>query len=231
MATETSAARASKTQPFDVYEQMALDEAVLDGSDPDALILRFYRWKGPAVTFGVGQPLAYARQAAGASGLSSAPLARRATGGGVVFHDGDITFSLVFPWPRLCSPRLIYKNIHRGIHLGLKARGVSSRLWSAAGSSSQNECFSAPQAVDIVAEDGRKAVGGALRRRGRKGLYQGSLRPEIFQRPRELLEAAIEQGIELEWSRPARRRIEPDWLARAGILVEKYRSEQWNNRR
>lgn len=238
MATGTSAALAFKPGVFDVYdayEQLALDEAVLNLSAPDSLILRFYRWKGPVVTFGYGQPLAYARRAAQEKGLSCAALARRLTGGGVVFHDGDITFSVVFPWQRLCSPRLIYRNMHRGVHLGLKADGIPSRLWSGpaskSGSPLEKQCFSAPQAIDIVDGQGRKALGGALRRRGRRGLYQGSMRPEIFARPRDVLEAAITRGLELGWGRPAQSRMESAWIAAARVLVEKYKSDEWNNKR
>ncbi|MBI4377444.1 MAG: lipoate--protein ligase family protein [Elusimicrobia bacterium] len=214
---------------------MALDEALLDGASPDSLILRFYQWAGPATTFGYSLSFAFARKAAEEKGLAGAPIVRRATGGGVVFHDGDLTFSLIFPWPRLHAPSLVYKDLHRGIHLGLKAFGVRSRLWSPpnvpAGPPLEKQCFSRAEPMDLVDEQGRKLLGGALRRRRGMGLYQGSLRPETLACPAEDLRRGISQGLEMEWGRPPRTGLDESWLDEARRLEPKYRSDEWNRRR
>ena len=213
---------------------MGLDEAVLSSVVEGDVVLRFYNWKAAAVTFGYSQRRAFAEEQARARGLASACLVRRSTGGGVVFHDGDLTFSLVFPWKRLSSPSLIYKNIHRGVHFGLKAADIDSRLWSpksSAPSSLEKACFSGmPEPMDVVREDGEKILGGALRRRNNVGLYQGSLRPDVLVAAIPVLRRCIFDGLVREFG-AIRLELHPQWLALGHRLAEKYGSQRWNGRR
>ena len=200
---------------------MALDEAVLLGSPPDALILRVYEWEGEACTFGFSQTYADVK-AACKKGIEPV---RRATGGGIVFHDGDITFSLVFPWDRTCAPETIYKNIHRGIHCALKARGTANGLWSPKEKPEgiSAVCFARAEKADLVGADGRKILGGALRKKGAKGLYQGSLRLLV---PHEV----VIDGISREFGPPSLV-IRQEWREEAMRLEARYRSAEWNERR
>lgn len=205
---------------------MALDEALLDL--PAGTFARVYDWSAPAVTFGVSQEHAFARAQAAARGLGGAELVRRATGGGVVFHDGDVTFSLVFPWERLSSPCFVYKNVHRGIHLALKAVGVKSALKAgpAEGVAAPlaKACFASAEPMDLLDDAGNKVLGGALRRKGARGLYQGSLRPETLGRTVEALREAVLDGLRREFPEA----VEPPEVA---YDVERYRSARWNERR
>lgn len=212
---------------------MALDEAVLIESPSDALVLRFYDWSGPACTFGYSQPYRAAREACDARGWKDISPVRRSTGGGIVYHDGDITFSLVFPWDRLCAPDAVYKNIHRGVHAALKPLGVATALWSPmerpAGLSSA--CFARAEPIDLVAPDGRKVLGGALRKKAGKGLYQGSLRPEGLGLTAETLESAVLQGVAREFARTPATELPDEWLSAGRELETRYRSVEWNERR
>ena len=211
----------TRSMVLDAAGHMALDEAVLLGSPPDALILRVYEWKGEACTFGFSQKYAEAK-AACKKGIEPV---RRATGGGIVHHDGDVTFSLVFPWDKTCAPETIYKNIHRGIHQALKARGIVNGMWSpgekAPGIAAN--CFARAEKADLVDAHDKKILGGALRKKGVKGLYQGSLRAKAD-------ESAIADGIAREFGKPSTE-IRPSWIEAGMILEARYRSIEWNTRR
>src|SRR6267142_4414718 len=72
---------------------MALDEALLESMPRlGQPVLRFYSWSEPAASFGYFQKF---REIERLTQLR--PLVRRPTGGGLVPHDRDWTYSLVFP--------------------------------------------------------------------------------------------------------------------------------------
>lgn len=218
---------------LDAAGHMALDEAALLAAPEDALVLRLYRWSAPACTFGYSQPFSAARSACDARGWTDVVPVRRATGGGIVFHDGDLTFSLVFPWARTWAPDAIYKNIHRGVHLGLKEIGARTFLNSPERRTlgAAAACFTRAEPMDLVLADGRKVLGGALRKRGGKGLYQGSLRPEAAAVPLADAEAAIADGIAREFGRAPSTEMPAAWRDAGRNLEARYRSREWNERR
>ncbi|MFH2202386.1 MAG: hypothetical protein ABIJ96_04685 [Elusimicrobiota bacterium] len=227
-----------ETPPQDVFDHMALDEAVLDRApkEREDCWLRVYSWSGPppwAVTFGCSQTYESVAEAVRRRyGGVTLPLVRRSTGGGIVYHEDDLTFSFVFPWRRMTAPAEIYRGIHLGLHAGLKARGLRSRLWNVPSARAPQECFTAPEATDLVHEDGTKFVGGALRRRRERGLYQGSMRTERFADRSRLVEALLE-GFSLQW-RVVFDSTGPDAAVAAAaklLRAEKYAKDVWNQRR
>jgi lipoate-protein ligase A len=230
-----------RTPPLDVFDHMALDEAVLEDAARSGLpvfYFRIYNWdkSHTAVTFGISQKYEDVSAAVRErDGGVTMPLVRRTTGGGIVYHDGDITFSFVFPWPHLTAPSLIYKNMHLGVHLGLKTHRIPSRLWSPADKSeaAPAECFAAPVPIDLVHENGTKILGGALRRRKGVGLYQGSMRTEGFGEAREVLLQALQDGFDLQW-RSVFNPVSPEPKVAAAakqLRLEKYAVEGWNKKR
>jgi len=212
---------------------MGLDEAVLDLSAPHDAVLRFYRWDGPAITFGYGQQRAHAVQLSAARGFLPRPPVRRPTGGGVVFHDGDVTFSLVFPWDRLSSPLAVYQSLHAALAKALRLAGGPAALWEGQAPEFplQKACFAAPSPADLVDQAGRKVLGGALCKRRGRGLYQASLRQEFFSAPRQDLEALVAQALGPLWNRPLVPELPSSWVWTGRALAEKYRSESWNAKR
>src|SRR5438034_1545690 len=72
---------------------MALDEALLEAMPRlGKPVLRFYGWTQPAAAFGYFQKYAEAERA-----TLLRPLVGRPTGGGIVPHEADWTYSLAFP--------------------------------------------------------------------------------------------------------------------------------------
>lgn len=218
---------------LDAASQMALDEAMLDGAAAGDVILRVYDWAGLACTFGYARPYAEVRATLDEKGWRGVEPVRRATGGGVVFHDGDLTFSLVFPWDQTLAPDHVYKNVHRGVYLGLKEHGVKSALWSPREKpcGTAASCFARAEPMDLVDESGAKILGGALRKRAGKGLYQGSLRPERLGVGRDVLQAAVLDGAAREFGKTPRTELPDAWLEEGRRLEARYRSAEWNQRR
>lgn len=159
--------------PRDGPGQMALDEALLESADQP--ILRIYRWSAHWVSFGYSQ-----RRGEVAGRFPATPLVRRWTGGGIVDHATDRTFSLIVPredaFARL-RPAASYCAIHRAVGEALSATGHPTVLAAPSGAAAiPGECFvSAPAEYDVLDAGGRKICGGAQRRTRAGLLHQGSL--------------------------------------------------------
>ena len=69
---------------------MAIDEALLEAVTIPSI--RFYRWNSPALSFGY-----FGKFSDVAEYATERDLVRRWTGGGIVFHGDDLTYSIVIP--------------------------------------------------------------------------------------------------------------------------------------
>jgi lipoate-protein ligase A len=106
---------------------MALDEALLESmSRLGRPVLRFYGWTEPAATFGYFQKYAEVERA-----THLRPLIRRPTGGGIVPHDADWTYSLVFPpgheW-HLLKAEESYRRVHEWIQSAFAKLDMTTEL-------------------------------------------------------------------------------------------------------
>lgn len=114
------------------YENMALDEIMIERiknglSNP---CLRFYGWKPAAVSVGYFQSLE-AEVDAGRCAETGIDIVRRQTGGGAVFHDQEITYSIHIPLELNLVPQKIlesYEKICQGIILGLAGIGLEAQF-------------------------------------------------------------------------------------------------------
>lgn len=154
---------------------MAVDEALLLSTrELEQPILRFYGWSQPAATFGYFQK--YAEVAAT---TLLRPLIRRPTGGGIVPHDRDWTYSLAFPpghpWYELRAIES-YRMAHSWIVDSFRRLGISTELAPCCRRTQPGQCFSGYERFDVL-WGGRK-IAGAAQRRNRDGLLiQGSVQP------------------------------------------------------
>ena len=215
---------------LDVFGQMAVDEA-LAKSKPEAFCLRFFRWKGVGATFGYAQRIREVERAL-PPGIGDS-YTRRPTGGGIVPHLDDLTFSCVFPDGGVLRPAEIYRRLHSAILAGLRETGLEAQLCAQGGSSAPSgpkgasQCFEKPVALDILSEQG-KILGGAIRRTGSTVLYQGSLQLSRARARSAELEAMILRSLGAEWGlKWTCRELDGDLRAEATCLEPKYRSPEW----
>lgn len=165
-----------RSRPHDAAENMAVDEALLRlASNIPGPVLRFYSWNQRAATFGYFQ-----RYEQVAEMTTLRPLIRRPTGGGLVNHDGDWTYSVTIPcqheWHGI-SAKDSYLRIHEWIRRGLERLNLRTELADQLPEgSSVGQCFLRAERADLVRE-GRKIAGAAQRRTLKGLLIQGSIQP------------------------------------------------------
>ena len=162
---------------------MAVDEALLEAAATSgSAALRLYQWNEPTLSLGYFQA---------ASGRDrhlpsrTCPLVRRASGGGAIVHDRELTYSLALPDVRLQAATALYGACHETLAETLVELGVPAGLYRPAATSCASSdtdlsgeqpflCFARRSCGDIVC-DGSKIVGSAQRRRRGAVLQHGSI--------------------------------------------------------
>jgi len=214
----------------DAAHNMAVDEVLLESMPQlQRPVLRFYGWTEPAASFGYFQKFAEVERL-----THLRPLIRRPTGGGIVPHDSDWTYSLAFPtnheWYAL---RAIdsYRSVHEWLQAAFAKLGVATEVASCCLKSGPGQCFLGHEQSDLLWQ-GRK-IAGAAQRRTRQGLLiQGSIQPPPIRQGRAEWEAAMCRsgpGETVQWVA-----LEPDpELVRAVMLrvAEKYSRDSFNRKR
>jgi len=206
---------------------MALDEALMQAAlDLGRPVLRFYGWTQPAATFGYSQKYAEIARA-----TLLRPLVRRPTGGGLVPHDADWTYSLVFPpsheWYQLKAVDS-YRRIHEWIRDAFAKIGVAAILSPFCQKEIPGQCFAGAEKFDVLWH-GRK-IAGAAQRRTRTGLLiQGSIQPPPIGLDRGGWETAMLETAGVEWRKSELNSA----LAEAVKLLQtvKYSQVSYNERR
>ena len=219
--------------PHSAAMNMAIDEALL--ATAVVPTIRFYRWRFPALSFGY-----FGKFSDVAIHAPERDLVRRWTGGGIVFHGNDLTYSIVIPSSDPVfdeSSIAIYEKIHRALcgalvktgQRAVVAGGVDPGGFSAATRAAVNasgyNCFANPVRADVMM-DGRKIAGAAQRRTHRGLLQQGSI--QGFARKTDLAQkfaqALSANCSEFEANEEIFRRARE-------FAQQKYGTESWQRRR
>lgn len=208
-------------EPQSAALNMAVDEALL--AEAAVPILRFYRWRQPALSFGY-----FGHYAEVADQAHEREIVRRWTGGGIVPHGDDVTYSVIIPASHPLFARSspeIYAALHNAIRGALAANGVHAILANSATPKVSENCFANAVRADVMS--GGQKIAGAAHRRSRAGLlHQGSIQqrdlPERFRR--DFAQVLCEQY--------ETRTLSPELMERAaGIAAKKYGTTDWLMRR
>lgn len=214
-------------EAFDGPMQMALDEVLLrEVSKPT---IRIYHWESSWVTFGYFQKFEEVQDS-----FPGIPAVRRWTGGGMVSHGEDLTFSLMIPPGEKIaseSPSALYRALHGKLAEWIRSYlPVSIDLAGAGDVKTGASCFQAPANDDLLI-GGKKVLGGALRRSRGELLYQGSLSVSdipgwdpLRVSPQRLAEAFSD-------SLKIRELGAPTLKAAQELLGIRYGTDDWNCRR
>ena len=170
---------------------MALDEALLEAMPRlQKPVLRFYGWTEPAATFGYFQKFFEVERA-----TLLRPLIRRPTGGGIVPHDADWTYSAAFPpgheWYSVKAEES-YRRIHDWLRLAFAELKVETELAPCCKKTLPGQCFIGHEKSDLLWHG--KKIAGAAQRRNKLGLLiQGSVQPPPLPLARADWESAMRE--------------------------------------
>lgn len=173
-----------ETGPHFATEIMQKDRDLLDSlAGEKSPILHFYEWKTPSVTYGhFLDPLKFfSMEGVEKEGIS---LARRPTGGGIIFHLWDFAFSALVPAADKAFSQNTLENyayINEGvlsavqdflqIRSGIELTPQDGDLM---GIGSQHFCMAKPTKYDVMVH-GKKVAGAAQRKTKSGFLHQGSI--------------------------------------------------------
>ncbi|MGI8965926.1 MAG: lipoyl protein ligase domain-containing protein [Limisphaerales bacterium] len=154
---------------------MALDETLLEKA-PEITqpIFRFYSWTEPAASFCYSQKYFEIERV-----TTLRPLIRRPTGGGLVPHEADWTYSLIFPpnhsWHNLKAMES-YEKVHQWIRDAFAKINIATELSGSGQKEISGQCFIGAEKFDLLWH-GKKIAGAAQRRTKNGLLMQGSVQP------------------------------------------------------
>jgi lipoate-protein ligase A len=206
---------------FSAAANMAIDESLLRHAQ--APVLRLYGWEDACVSIG------YFQKASVVPAETS--FVRRYTGGGLVEHGKDLTYTLVLPadHPLTVAGTLpSYRIIHEGVASALRLAGVDCQLATAQPKKDHASCFLKPVPADVLDPMGNKLAGAAQRRTKQGCLHQGSILlsgpipPQLL----EVLPDHLARALQTSWAITERTREEEELAEK--LFRDRYSTRDWN---
>ena len=211
----------------DAAMQMAIDEA-LARSSQDGPVLRLYRWQCPAISWGY-----FVQADPDVIGRPGWELVRRPTGGGLVEHGEDLTYTLILPRfiDVALSPAEAFAAANQLVLNALRVVDVQGILATETASPQPFYCATQPVAGDVLV-GGRKVAGCAARRLRRAMLLQGYVdlphlcAPVSWSRMADAMKAAASTLWPVAWRTDG---LTTSEMALADDLAgRRYRTDAWN---
>jgi lipoate-protein ligase A len=157
-------------------EQMAIDTGLMDRArETGEAVLRVYAWSRPTLSFGRHESVR-GRFAPEQLQRENVDAVRRPTGGRVLMHDREVTYSVTAPAPEGERLKESYRRINSILtaaiaQLGVKVAAAPASIARRPGGAA---CFAEPSEGELVV-DGRKLVGSAQLREHDALLQHGSI--------------------------------------------------------
>jgi lipoate-protein ligase A len=155
---------------------MAVDEVLLQAAATEnRMSLRFYAWSEPTLSLGYFQR--YQTRSHHPASLTCACV-RRATGGGAILHDREITYSVAVPpsHPLARSAQSLYAATHGSLVECLRGLGFDASLAASSHPADASRlaepfmCFARRAAGDVII--GSQKIAGSAQRRWRGAVLQ-----------------------------------------------------------
>ncbi len=213
---------------------MAADEMLMEGQRLETSVptLRIYFWKEPAISIGYFQDVTRTARRFPSKKIGGG-IVRRITGGGLVQHGDDLTFSLTLKDNDPLLPgdvKLSYMRVNEALRAGLKEEYRQMEYADCVTASSargDNElvCFEKPSRYDLLV-DGKKVVGASQRRKDGAILHQSTV---YLKEPRPFLTEKIIDGFRDLWGAEfEERHFDNAEMARIRVIEkERYGKPDW----
>jgi lipoate-protein ligase A len=162
----------------DAISNMALDEKIFHRYMEDGIpVFRVYGWRSPSFTYGVSQKpeneIDIKRCA-----LDGVQIARRMTGGGVLLHHNEITYSLVCAKEDIGEPAAVFVSYRRTCAFLIsfyRSLGLTASFALEAGDfknrcAPHELCSASREKYDVIING--KKIGGNAQKRKRRAVFQ-----------------------------------------------------------
>jgi lipoate-protein ligase A len=198
---------------------MAVDEFLFESLDENpATYLRFYMWKRPTASLGYSQKATKVLDVDQCK-KNGIDIVRRMTGGKLVLHHNEVTYSVSSSDSDLFTTTLSdsYRFISEALIQGFKKMGLGAALAEAPPSfyaKSDLPCFSYPASNEIKVGE-KKIVGSAQKRVGSKFLQHGSIpmiEDKLLLKSITFLENENDDVRMTSISRSLGREVDFDWI-------------------